>query len=320
MENTRHGKDAGILWDMQMKRGRFESAWEISDAVLRARAGVVSWHLPRHLQAIWNGASLKGRRVLIRCYHGLGDTIQFIRYAPLVRAEAKEVFVWAQPELIPLLGGVEGIDALLPLHDGAPEIEYDVDVEIMELPHVFRTTIGTIPAEVPYIHLDPLPVAGDARFTVGIVWRSGEWDARRSIPFSLIATLGNIPDLSWHIFQRGPGLAERKEGFRVLAGSDDILEVAQRIFSLDLLISVDTMFAHLAGALGRPVWNLLHAGADWRWMEEREDSPWYPTMRLLRQKEGGDWKPVIARVAQELRKLARRTRPKGLTSGVELSV
>src|SRR3712207_6559067 len=141
-----------------MRRGEFEAAWALSDAVLRARAGVPCWHLPRHLQYIWDGTPLAGKRVLVRCYHGLGDTIQFIRYVPLVSAIAAEVIVWAQPALIPILRTVRGIGRLLPLHTGAPAVEYDLDVEVMELPHVFRTTLATLPAEVPYLHVEPVPL------------------------------------------------------------------------------------------------------------------------------------------------------------------
>src|ERR671932_14884 len=143
-------------WMACMRRGAFEAAWAISDAVLRARAGVPCWHWPRHLQYIWDGTPLAGKRVLGRCYHGLGDTIQFIRYAPLIKAIAAEVIVWAQPPLLPLLEMVQGIDQLLPLHDGVPEVEYDVDVEVMELPHIFRTTPETIPLTISYLHVDPI--------------------------------------------------------------------------------------------------------------------------------------------------------------------
>src|SRR5688572_4769011 len=108
-------------WTLHMRRGEFEAAWKVSDRVLRARAGVPCEHLPRHFQYFWDGQPLDGKRVLVRCYHGLGDTIQFIRYAPLLRSRAREVIVWAQPKLIPLLRSVPGIDLLLPLHDGAPD-------------------------------------------------------------------------------------------------------------------------------------------------------------------------------------------------------
>jgi hypothetical protein len=294
-----------------MRRGDFAAAWEISDAVLRARGGERRDDLPRHLQPVWNGDPVDGKRVLVRCYHGLGDTIQFIRFAPLLRERAAEVTVWAQPALIPLLGTARGIDRLLPLHDGAPEVEYDVDVEVMELAHLLRVTPATLPAEVPYLRAEPAPLPRDGRLAVGIVWKAGDWDDRRSVPIALLAPLAELPGVELHVLQRGEGLAERPAGFGTLAGSDDVHEAARVMRALDLVISVDSMPAHLAGALGVPVWTLLHARADWRWMEGRDDTPWYPTMRLLRQRDAGDWRPVIERAAEGVRAMAARLPPTG---------
>jgi len=295
-----------------MRRGEWGKAWGISDEVLHARGGVRDCSRPRHLQAVWNGTPLDRRRVLIRCYHGLGDTIQFIRFAPLVQARASELTVWVQPALIPLMRTMPGVGHLLPLHDGTPGIQYDVDVEVMELPHVLRTTICTLPAQVPYLHpprrdMHARTSPASSRLAVGLVWRSGEWDCeRRSVPLDLLVPLQTVPGVSLHILQRGPALEERSSNFGILSGSDDILEAAAVMRGLDLVISIDSMPAHLAGALGLPVWTLLANDADWRWMEERNDSPWYPSMRLFRQRQSGAWGEVIARVADELRALAAR--------------
>ena len=289
-------------------QGDFAAAWEVSDGVLAARraAGFPSaWEQPRHLQPVWNGESLAGKRVLVRCYHGLGDTVQFIRYAPLLRAVAREVIVWAQPALVPLVRTVSGVDRVLPLHDGAPEAEFDADLEIMELPHVFRSTVGTLPAAVPYLHVEPaadLPRTPGRR-AVGLVWESGAWDPCRSVPAGLLAeTLGDVPGVDWHLLQRGPALAAMPSRFGVDSGSDDPTRAAQVMRALDLVISVDSFPAHLAGALGVPVWTLLPSPADWRWLEGRSDHPWYPTMRLFRQDppRPDDWRPVLAQVAAAL--------------------
>jgi len=264
-------------------------------------------YLPRHFQSVWTGTPLERKRVLIRCYHGLGDTIQFIRYAPLLRAKAAELAVWAQPALMTLLEGVQGIDRILPLHDGTPDWERDADVEVMELPYIFRTTAETIPSTVPYIHVDPAPVRHD-NFAVGIAWRGGDWDPRRDIPFSVITRLTKVPGVTFNALQKDAGPSERHEALRpVIHSSSDALATARIMRGLDLVISVDSMPAHLAGALGVPTWTLLHTGADWRWMEDRdrEHRPWYPTMRLFRQSAPGEWEPVIARVAMELARLAR---------------
>jgi hypothetical protein len=289
-----------------MRRGEFEAAWRISDSILRERSGTpCDAALPRHFQSLWTGVSLDSKRVLIRCYHGLGDTIQFIRYAPLLRSRASEVAVWAQPTLIKLLEGVPGVDRLLPLHDGNPEGERDADIEVTELPYIFRTTIETIPSTVPYIHVAAAPIVKE-NLAVGITWRGGDWDPRRDIPFSLIATLADVPAATFYVLQKEAGDNERRAAFkRVIDSGSDALTTARIMRGLDLVISVDTMPAHLAGALGVPTWTLLHADADWRWMENRDDSPWYPTMRLFRQTTPGDWEPVVARVAAELARLAR---------------
>lgn len=286
-----------------MRRGELSRAWQFSDAVLRKRAGVPCHHLPRHLQYVWNGTPLEKKRVLVRCYHGLGDTIQFIRYMPLLKAISMEVIVWAQPTLIPLLSAVQGIDRLLPLHDGTPDCDYDVDVEIMELPHVFRTTLETIPAKVPYIHVDAALI-GRKKLTVGVAWRAGDWDLHRNVPFQLITKLAEVPGVAFHVLQQDAADRERHERFKpILNPSGDALATAQVVRGLNLVISIDSMPAHLAGALGTRTWTLLQNDADWRWMTERDDSPWYPTMRLFRQERPGAWGPVVERAAAELAKL-----------------
>jgi hypothetical protein len=287
-----------------MRRGDFEAAWRISDELLRERAGLRCDHWPRHFQWVWTGVPLEGKRVLIRCYHGLGDTIQFIRYASLLRAKTAEVTVWVQPTLIQLLETVRGIDRILPLHDGIPEWEGDADVEVMELPYIFRTTVETIPAPVPYIHVDRVPACGD-RFAVGIAWRGGDWEPRRDVPFSLITQLAQVPGATLYALQKDAHPDERHERLeRVIDSGSDMLTTARIMRRLNLVISVDSMPAHLAGALGVPTWTLLSADADWRWMVDRDDSPWYPTMRLFRQNDAGRWEPVITRVAAELARLA----------------
>jgi hypothetical protein len=274
-------------WFTYMRGGDFASAWAISDAVLASRAGTSSWHLEREYQWLWDGTSLAGKRVLIRCYHGLGDTIQFARFFPRVNAIAKECTVWAQPSLIPLLQTMRGIGRLLPLHDGTPEVEYDVDVESMELAHVFRTTIDTIPNDVPYLHVAPAELS---KRGIGVVWRAGDWGPQRSIPLDALAPLFDLPGTTFYSLQRG----ESDPRLVTLDGVDEPLSTARLMCALELVITVDTMTAHLAGALGVPVFTLLPYEHDWRWMDGRRDSPWYPSMRLFRQPRPGDWDSVVA--------------------------
>src|SRR5436190_3538761 len=304
--------DAADAWNEHMRTGNFAAAWRICDRVLAGRRGETCVHLPRHLQWVWDGSPIDDRHVLVRCYHGLGDTIQFARYLPLLRERAREVTVWAQPRLIPLLetlngGQRSGIGdprsdlTYLPLHDGDAGIHYDVDVEIMELPHVFRTTIDTLPASVPYLRVAPMSLVRTGRPAVGLVWRAGDWDAHRSMRFRELAPLLDF-DADWYVLQGADTLGDRPTGFGTLAGTTDIGEAAAAMRALDLVITIDSMAAHLGGALGTQVWTLLPYDPDWRWMRAREDSPWYPTMRLFRQSSPGDWTSVIARVARELRR------------------
>ena len=280
-------------WIEAMRSGGFAAAWKISDRLLLTRGAEDQFQLPRWRQSIWDGSDVAGKRVLVRCYHGLGDTIQFIRYAALLKKIAAEVIVWVQPSLIPLLRDVAGIDRMLPLHDGSPDVEYDVDIELSELPHLFRTTLEKIPAEVPYVLVDPAVLASDGRMRVGLIWRSGDWDERRSIPFSQVQRLSQVSGVEWHILQREPLAAGWDGNFGVISGGDNPLDDARVMRALDLVISVDTMTAHLAGALGVNTWTLLPTDADWRWMRDRSDSPWYPTMRLFRQPAPGRWDLVI---------------------------
>jgi len=300
----------GDAWLRHMRRGAWADAWAVSDAVLRARAGAPRWHLSRHEQWLWDGTPPDGRRVLVHCYHGLGDTIQFVRFAPELRRRGAEVTFWAQRALLPLLATAPGVDRLLPLHDGAPDVPHDVSVEVMELAHVVRATPAAVGRHVPYLRAEPAPLPRDGRLAVGLAWDCGDWlRERRAIPFPLLAPLAAVEGVRLHVLQRGPALAEARAAcdpaFDCAAGSDDVLQTARVMRALDLVISVDTMPAHLAGALGVPVWTLVPHDPDWRWMEGREDSPWYPTMRIFRQPSPGAWEPVIARVAAELTRLAR---------------
>jgi hypothetical protein len=288
-----------------MRAGDFERAWCISDEVLRARmlSRQTFWSAPRHLQPVWNGASLEGKRVLVRCYHGLGDTIQFVRFAEPLRRLARHVTYWTQPPLVELVATVPGIDRALPLHDGAPEHDYDVDIESMELAHALRVQLADLPGRVPYLFPSPphpSPRTEGSPLRVGLVWRAGSWDTQRSIPTALIRRLTALPGVRFHSLQRG---LIRREANGVKAADiacDDVTETARRAMNLDLIITVDTMMAHLAGALGIRTWTLLHAECDWRWMETRMDSPWYPSMRLFRQCRLGDWEGVMDEVVEEL--------------------
>jgi hypothetical protein len=315
---TREAED----WFALMRSGRFEDAWKLSDLDLDARRSMDRRAIPRHLQNRWDGSPVADRRVLVRCYHGLGDTVQFARYLPRLRDVAREVIVWTPPELIPLLArSIPGIQ-FIPLHDGAPDVEFDVDVELMELPHVFRTTVATIPSDVPYLHPAAphkgAPYEGNAaprkgapyerngapygggRPRVGLVWRGGGWDPDRSIPFELVQPFFSRYSNAAVVPLQASLTPQERGALGRDASIPTIDEFARRIVACDLVITVDTLAAHLAGALGVPVWTVLKSSADWRWMTGRCDSPGYPSMRVFRQPLPGAWAEVIREIDRHL--------------------
>jgi hypothetical protein len=290
------------VWVDAMRRCDFARAWEISDAHLKQRLarGEACPHRPRHLQPIWNGEPLAEKRVLVRCYHGLGDSIQFIRFLQPLRRIARSVVLWVQPALVALARTAPGADEVLALHEGTPEVDYDIDVEIMELPHALR--ISAIVPNVPYLFVPRAapPFAPDGHITVGLVWAAGDWDAGRSLPIEEVKRIARVSGIRLFSLQRGPRSAETSSIPILDCGSDEVIETAARMLALDLIVSVDTMAAHLAGALARPVWTLLQRNCDWRWPRHRRHCVWYPTMRLFHQKEQGDWRSVIEHLCAAL--------------------
>ena len=283
-------RDLASSWMAAARAGDFRRAWQIADRALALRDGATCWHLPRHEQWVWDGRPLDGRRVLVRCYHGLGDTIQYARFLPRVQAN---VVVWAQAELLPLLRTLPARLELLPLHEGAPDTDYDVDLEIMELGHALRIGLESLPGPVPYFRVPPAPRYTSV-FSVGLLAHAGDFMAWRSVPADLlVSSLMGLPVAVFGL-QLG-GLAGTTD-----ISTPDILTLAARLQGLDLVISADTMLAHLSGALGVPTWTLLPTPSDWRWMDQRADSPWYPTMRLFRQPSPGDWPSVVHEVRKTL--------------------
>jgi hypothetical protein len=298
-------------WDCHMLLGDFESAWRESDFI--ASRGNPDPH------RFWDGQPFANRRVLIRCLHGLGDTIQFIRYAPLIREQARTLTIEAQPTLKALLEQAHIADQIITW--GEPEPDWDQQIEIIELPRIFRTTVQSIPNDVPYLTVPRhqcVDVMQSADFRIGLVWASSNYDRERSMQFKDMAKLLDVAGACFFSLQAGPQCAELEpwssQVARLYDGSLCVVPIAQKLMALDLVITVDTMMAHLAGAMGRPVWTLLPYRCDWRWMMKRGDSPWYPTMRLFRQERPGDWRSVIRQVARELRVLINRQNFEGSLS------
>jgi hypothetical protein len=285
-------------WDCHMFLGDFESAWRESELI--ANRGNPDPH------RFWDGQSFVGRRVLIRCLHGLGDTIQFIRYAPLIREQARTLTIEAQPTLKSLLEQAYIADSVITW--GEPEPTWDQQIEIIELPRAFRTTVASIPNHVPYLNV-PSELGsnvenGGRPLRVGIVWGSSSHNPERSIPLKDLAELFALPGASFFSLQAGPARAELEpwssRATNLYDESASVLAIAQTLKTIDLVITVDTMMAHLAGAMACPVWTLLPYQCDWRWMLHRQDSPWYPTMRLFRQRRPGDWAGVVRQLRREL--------------------
>jgi hypothetical protein len=296
------------LWRQHMRRGDFEAAWRISDLALRTRDHFAD--CCGDPESTWRGELLHGKRVLVRCCYGLGDTLMFVRYLPLLRAVARHLTLHAQASVARVLEHVDGMDSLASRYNRISPETHAVALALTELPHIFRTLVQTIPASIPYIHIRPRSFPPTSNLRVGLVWQGSDWDTRRSVPVELFAGIDRIAGVSLHILQRGAAMLEWPIGFGNDAGSDDLYEAAQSIAALDLMITIDSMPAHLAGALAVPTWVLLHSDCDWRWMQTRRDSPWYPTMRLFRQTRAGDWRPVVAEVKQELNSVARKkTKP-----------
>ena len=305
-------------WVCFMKLGEFELAWQETDKT-EAHRGVHPQpaDLPVHLQRVWDGSPIGGRRVLVRCFHGLGDTIQFIRYIPRLNKLAVSVTVQAQSSLLPLFAAFRRLARIVPADVPLDYGEFDIQVELMELPYIFRTGLNSVPATVPYLNVSPdlyysrwlelirLGLRSQG-LSVGLAWSSGDWNPQRNIELSSFSCLGDIPGITFFSLQRGPAMndIERVAGDLHIVSteleSSTVLGTAAAILNLDLIISVDTMVAHLAGALAKPTWTLLPFCSDWRWMAERNDSPWYPTMRLFRQPRPNDWQMVVDNVRAAL--------------------
>ena len=280
-----------------MRRQDFAGAWAISDAVLAGRdaAGRDDPRLPYHLRWVWDGTSPDGRRVLVRCYHGLGDTLQFARFLPALRARAAHVTLEAQPALCPLLARMPGVDRLVAFDTAAPLPPSQCDVEIMELGHMLGVDGSAIAACVPYVRVQPavLPGAGAA---IGLCWKAGGWDEDRSVDVGALVAACASPGWRLVSLQRGPAAAEATDPCFLNPQDNDagILATAGLIGACCCVVTIDTMVAHLAGALGSPVVLLLKADADWRWPRPGQPCPWYPTVTVVQQRRPGDWGSVLA--------------------------
>jgi tetratricopeptide (TPR) repeat protein len=306
-----------FLW---LLRANFAKGW--SEYEWRWRT--TGFQRPAFDQPRWDGSELHGRTILLYAEQGLGDTLQFIRYVPGVRQRGGRAIVQCQAPLQQLLASMPGIEELVP--EGASLPAFDVQAPLLSLPGIFNTSLQTLPSAVPYLAADADLVTHWQRrldalqgFKVGIAWQGNPTfrnDRLRSIPLNQWNRLAQVEGVHLISLQKGPGteqLAKLRGQFSVVdlgesldEASGAFMDTAAIMMNLDLVISSDSAVPHLAGALGVPVWVALPLAPDWRWLLEREDSPWYPTMRLFRQQRYGNWDDVFERMAEELRRFTGR--------------
>jgi Tfp pilus assembly protein PilF len=282
--------------------------------------------IPKFAQPVWDGSALDGQSILIHAEQGLGDTIQFIRYVPMIAARGGRVIVACSPLLRGITGSCPGVAQVVTTGDPLPD--FACYAPVLSLPRILGTTLQTIPARVPYLYADRERIArwrselgAIEGIKLGIVWQGNPQhtrDRERSFRLAQLEPLARVTGVRLFSLQKNAGtdqIAAVANRFPVTdLGSrlEDFVDTAAALCSLDLVISPDSSPAHLAGALGVPVWLALPYVADWRWMSDRDDSPWYPTMRLFRQRRFGDWDEVFQRLAAELTALTlKEDRPAG---------
>jgi tetratricopeptide (TPR) repeat protein len=317
--------DAEVHWNRALTwllAGDFEQGWPEFEWRWRLKKNP----LPQVDQPPWDGSPLEGRTILLYAEQGLGDTLQFIRYAPLVQERGGRVVVKCPAAWIPLLRRCPGIDELVA--QGSPLPSFAVWAPLLSLPRILGTTLATIPASIPYLSADPQltdywgqELASMASCKIGIGWevnpRFRRLNHRRCIPLVEFAPLARLQGVRLFSLQKESGVEQLRGvadvfpltdlGSRLDETAGAFMDTAAVMQHLDLVVCADISLAHLAGALGVPVWLALPVAPNWRWLLEREDSPWYPTMQLFRQRHWGDWTEVFQRLATALeQRLAQR--------------
>jgi tetratricopeptide (TPR) repeat protein len=304
--------------------GAYEAGWQ--DYEWRWKGGVRTLQPRPFEMPVWTGEDLRDRSLLIHGEQGLGDVLQFARYVPLLAERAKGVVFEVLPSLKRLFEKMANNVCVIAMGDPIPPVDFHLS--LMSAPHLLKTTVETIPASIPYVVAEPsLSALWEERLSrlkglkVGLVWAGNHRphdpsaaaiDRRRSMPLAVMTPLLRLPGISFVSLQMGTPADQLQTIDPALRPQDwmteigDFADTAGLVAQLDLVIAVDTSVAHLAGAMGKPVWILSRFDGCWRWLMERDDSPWYPTARLFRQTEPGDWKPVIARVVEELKQLLDR--------------
>jgi tetratricopeptide (TPR) repeat protein len=304
---------AGAHWNHAMVllfRGEWAAGWE--EYEWRWKLPDFAEHAARFPTPPWNGEKLSGKTLLLHAEQGMGDTLQFIRYAPLLAEHGATIILESQPGLAQFLRQLPSISRVITRNDPLPP--FDFHVPLLSLPLRFGTTLENVPLRIPYLSArDDLRElwakrlgSHDGALRIGLVWEgSANPDPLRSCPASELVALADLPRVQFISLQRNATEPPPPE-LKLLdfpEANADMENTAALIANLDLVLTIDTSVAHLAGALGKPVWTMLPFSPDWRWMEERDDSPWYSAMRLFRQQQRGEWKPLLRDIALELQEL-----------------
>lgn len=301
--------------------GDFENGWRQYEWRWKKKSPGIH---PYHKKPLWDGSDFKGKVVFLHCEQGLGDALQFIRYAPMVKERGGEVWLGCPPALSRAFKAITAIDRIFDKPEELPDT-YDFQVPLMSLPMIFGTTLETVPCSIPYLRPYPKDVAvwkerlrEYTGLKVGLVWAGNPRkdqpgahavDRRRSMRLEQFAPLADIPGINWFSLQKGEPAEQAKNppaGMNLIDFMDqanDFADTAAFMENLDLIISVDTSVVHMAGAIGKPVWMLSRFDGCWRWLTEREDSPWYPTLRIFRQPSPGAWDPVVQKVCCSLKEI-----------------
>ncbi len=317
---AREPKHVSAHWNLAIAyllRGDWTNGWQ--EYEWRWNAGVILSPPRQFRQAVWNGGDLGGRTILLHAEQGMGDTMQFVRYAPLVAGRGGRVILECQPPLKRLLERMDGVEKVVVWGEQLPD--FDAHCPLGSLPKVMGTTINNLPNELPYLHADKGEISAwgervskrPGAVNIGLVWAGNpkfHGQALRSPGrLSALASLAQIDGARFFSLQKDVADEQSRtppSGMNLVDWTSelhDFAATAALIDNLDLVISSDTAAAHLAGAMGKKVWVMLPRSPDWRWMLHREDSPWYPSMRLFRQQRVGNWESVVDCMAEELKKM-----------------
>ncbi|MEO6435701.1 MAG: tetratricopeptide repeat protein, partial [Tepidisphaeraceae bacterium] len=298
-----------LLMRGELSRGWEELEWRLQPPGANRTARI------HHAIPAWRGELLGGRSILLHAEQGFGDAIQFARYVPMVADRGGRIILMCRPALRRLFERLRGVEQVIEPGPSVPRV--DVQCPFMSLPRAFGTTLESIPADVPYLSPPPelidtwkAKLDGISGMKVGFAWagsRTNTRDRYRSCRLDDLAPLFEVSGVTFVNLQKGEAGSTLPTGILDPTGDlHDWADTAALLANLDLVISVDTAIVHLAGAMGKPVWTLLSAAGEWRWLRDRTDTSWYPTMRLWRQKTLGEWEELMGRVAAELRSMDRR--------------